>query len=91
MNVIGKTAYVDFMAPISGVETAIRIFETETHLFVYVNQHPAEMHLYNELLRADIQSGYKQLNHKEVTVICNLANHDALALVKKRILEILNE
>jgi len=91
MSTNGRTAYIDFVTPISGVDTAIRIFETETHVFVYANQHPPEMHLYNDILRSTLQQNCRHMRNKEFTVICNLANHESLDAVTKHIVDILNE
>lgn len=86
-----KTAYVDFSTSISGIETAIRIFETETHCFVYVNQFPVEMHLYNDPMKAALQNSCARMNRKEFTVICNLSTHEALDAVAKHLAKVLNE
>ena len=86
-----RTAYVDFTTPINGVDTAIRIFETNTHCFIYVNQNPVEMHLYNENLQRLIQRKCGRIAHKQLMVICNLANHEALDGVTDHLSKILNE
>lgn len=85
----GKTAYIDFTIPFAGIDTAVRIFEIETHVFVYVNQNPPEIHLYNDILRMAIQNKCKHLKGKEFIVICNLANHEALDPIAQHISEIL--
>ncbi|KAI5150708.1 hypothetical protein ENBRE01_1654 [Enteropsectra breve] len=91
MHRSNKTAYVDFSVDVDGVSTAIRIFETEKQVFIYVNQNPLEMHLYNDMLKDLIVRGCSGMKKKEFTVLCNLAKHDSLENVAKTVLEVLNE
>ena len=86
MNSESKTAYVDFNEKYSDIDTKIRIFETKTHLFIYVNQYPKQMHLYNEFLRDNVK---RYVKRKEIVCICNLESYDALQPITKTITEIL--
>ena len=86
MNCENKTAYVDFVEKFNNVDTKIRIFETKTHIFIYVNQYPKQMHLYNEYLKNNIK---KHIKRKEIVCKCNLTNYEALNPITKMISEIL--
>lgn len=83
-----KTAYVDFTEKFDKKDTKIRIFQTKTHVFVYVNQYPKQMRLYNEYLRDGIKSAVKR---KEIVCICNLESYDSLKPITNTITEILNQ
>ena len=80
-----KTAYVDFKISVGGSETEIKIFETENAVFVYVNQHPQEMHLYSDPLKAILQRDCKNMGNKEFSVLCNLSKHECLEDIAKEI------
>ena len=86
-----RTAYVDFNIKVRGVDTSIRIFETETHFFIYVNQHPTEIHLYNDRLKNALIATCNGLEFKEVNVICNLVTHEALRDIVEYIQKIVNK
>lgn len=85
MSANSKTAYVDFKINIDGSETEIKIFETERAIFVYVNQHPQEMHLYSDLLKTILQRDCKNMRDKEFSVLCNLSKHESLDDIAKEI------
>ncbi|OQS53879.1 hypothetical protein EHP00_701 [Ecytonucleospora hepatopenaei] len=80
-----RTAYVDFTEKYNNKDTKIRIFETKTHVFVYVNQYPSQMHLYNEFLRDKIK---KYIKRKEIVCVCNLESYDSLKPIASTITEI---
>ncbi|KAL6122513.1 hypothetical protein NUSPORA_00431 [Nucleospora cyclopteri] len=86
MNNQNRTAYVDFEQKFRGVETKIKIFETNTHIFVYVNQNPQQMHLYNEYLTENLK---KFLPSKRLFCICNLDSYECLKEISNTIVEII--
>jgi len=85
-----KVAYVDFMETFDGIKTVIRIFETQTHLFVYVNQSNNEIHLYNEFLKGILMKECHSIKGKQVEVICNLKKYECINEIGKQISTIVN-
>jgi len=73
-----KVCYVDFTEKYQGINTSIRIFENETHLFVYVNQQNPEIRLYNEFMKSIIMRNCRKAKRKKVEVICNLKNYSSI-------------
>jgi hypothetical protein len=86
-----RTAYIDTVEIVDGLETTIKIFETRTYLFVYVNQHPEEMHLYNDGLRERIERELKADydGKKHVFAICNLSSHEAMKSICEVVMQML--
>ena len=91
MSEQNRSAYMDFVRVIDGISTSIRIFETHTHVFVYVNQFPEEMNLFSDMLKGELMAKCKGMRHKEFGVVCNLANKEALIPVSENIIKILTE
>ncbi len=91
MALCNKSAYIDFTTNILGIQTAIKIFETETNFFVYINQNENEMHLYNDIIQNTLQRSCKSINGKKITVICNLANHESLQEIINFLIELIND
>lgn len=85
-----KVAYVDFIETFDEIRTVVRIFETQTHLFVYVNQSNTEIHLYNEFLKAILLRECESIKHKKVEVICNLKRYDCIGAIGRHICKIVN-
>lgn len=85
-----KVAYVDFVENFGGIDTVIRIFETRTHLFVYVNQSNTEIHLYNEFLKNILIKKCHSIKNKQVEVICNLNRYDCIDEIGQQISNIVN-
>lgn len=73
-----KAAYVDFVEDIAGNETIIRLYETPTHLFVYVSQPSREIHLYSEFLQRILIQKCIRIRNKRIEVICNLAKYETI-------------
>jgi len=82
--------YIEYTMPICNVETSIRILETPSDLFIYVNQFPDEIHLYNDALKDIICANCAYIKSKKIEIICNLAMHESLESVASNITEILN-
>ncbi|EOB14203.1 hypothetical protein NBO_33g0009 [Nosema bombycis CQ1] len=80
MNTNTKTGYVEFTAKVRDIETDIRILETITHVFIYVNQDDEKINLYDEDLRRFLISR-KLRNNKKMVVFCNLKSRDNLKAV----------
>lgn len=85
-----KVAYVDFVEKFNGIETVVRIFETQTHLFVFVNQSNTEIHLYNEFLKNILMKECSCIKNKQVEVICNLKRYDCIDEIGRHISKIVN-
>lgn len=85
-----KIAYIDFAEQFDGIETNVRIFETKTHLFIYVNQSHSEIHLYNEFLKNILIKQCRQMKNKKIEVICNLEKYDCIDKIAQHIVKILN-
>jgi hypothetical protein len=71
------TGYIDFKTDINGVETDIKILETLTHVFIYINQIEDQINLFDEelkkiLVKKDIH------RRKELQVFCNLKEKEHL-------------
>lgn len=86
----GRTAYVDFSARVSGLDTEIRILETYTHIFIYVSQCEETIHLYDEALREEIKRN-KVRPKKKLVVFCNMKIHESFSELKNLILDILKK
>lgn len=86
----GRTAYADFKANICGISTAIRIFETETNCFIYINQSKTEVHLYNSNVKEYLERNCTNMAGKTFNVICNLSKHEALNEVNLLVASVLN-
>lgn len=85
-----KVAYVDFVETFDGIRTVIRIFETQTHLFVFVNQSNTEINLYNEFLKRILIKDCHSIKSKQVEVICNLKKYECIGEIGKQICNIVN-
>lgn len=85
-----KVGYVDFVEKYSGIETTIRIFETKTHLFVYVSQSNTEIRLYNDFLKEILIKRCKNIKTKNMDVICNLKKYDCIVDIGNQISAIVN-
>lgn len=85
-----KVAYVDYVEKIKGISTSIRIFETETHLFIYVNQPHVEIHLYNEYLKKILVKQCKRARRKQLDVTCNLDNYNCIDEIGKQVSKIID-
>lgn len=77
MDNSSRTGYIDFKTDINGVETEIKILETLTHVFIYINQIEDQINLFDEelkksLLKKDIR------RKKELQVFCNLKSKEHL-------------
>lgn len=85
-----KAAYLDFVENIMGIETIIRLYETPTHLFVYVSQPCSEIHLYNEFLQKILIRKCTKIRNKKIEVVCNLSNYESIDDVGLLIANIVN-
>lgn len=85
-----KVAYIDYVENIKGIDTSIRIFETETHLFIYVNQPHIEIHLYNEYLKKILMRECRRAKRKQLDVICNLDNYNCIDEIGRQISKIVD-
>lgn len=85
-----KMTYIDFTESFQGVQTAIKLFENETHLFVYVNQHHNGIHLYNDFLRKCILRNTTRLKKKKIEIVCNLEKFECLDDIGLEISKIVN-
>lgn len=86
----GKVSYIDFSEDFRGIQTSIRIFENETHIFIYVNQQHNEIHLYNDILRKIISKTSKRANKKKIETICNLKNYECIEDIGREISKIVD-
>lgn len=85
-----KVAYVDFIEIIDDIETTIKVYETKTHLFVFVNQSTTEIHLYNEFLKKILMKNCNGISNKKVEVICNLKKYSCINKIGENISKIVN-
>lgn len=82
MDHSNRTGYFDFKTNINGVETEIKILETLTHVFIYVNQAEEQVNLFDdELKKLLIKKDIKR--KKSLNVFCNLRNKENLNDVGK--------
>lgn len=86
----GRTAYVDFSTKVSGLDTDIKILETNTHIFIYVSQGEETIHLYDEALRSEVMKK-KVRPRKKLVVFCNMKIHESFDDIKNVILDILQK
>ncbi|KAM0671581.1 hypothetical protein CWI42_020680 [Ordospora colligata] len=86
----GATAYIDFSTKVQDIDTDIKILETSTHAFIYINQGEERMHLYDESLKNEI-SRSKIRPNKKLVVFCSVRTHEAFNDIKKIILDILTK
>lgn len=85
-----KAAYVDFVENIAGSETTIRLYETPTHLFVYVSQPSTEVHLYNDFLQRILIQKCIRVRNKRIEVVCNLEKYETIDHIGNIISKIVN-
>lgn len=86
----GRTAYIDFSTKILGLDTEIKILETCTYIFVYVNQCEETIHLYDEALREEIARN-KVRPKKKLVVFCNMRAHESFDDVKRVVMDVLKK
>ncbi|KKO74846.1 hypothetical protein AAJ76_4200013363 [Vairimorpha ceranae] len=77
MDNSNRTGYVDFKTNINGTDTDIKILETLTHVFIYVNQAEEQVNLFDDELKKILKK--KDIKRKKsLEVFCNLKSRDNL-------------
>lgn len=85
-----KVSYLDFSETFKGIATTIRIFENETHIFIYINQQHNEIHLYNDVFKNIVSKYSRRASRKKIEVICNLKNSECIDEIGKEISKIVD-
>lgn len=87
MEVTNRTGYVEFSTKICDVDTDIRILETLTHVFIYINQDEEKVNLYDEDLKKYLTQKNLKRN-KKMVVFCNLKNQESLKKVGELVYDV---
>lgn len=87
MECNNKTGYVEFNTKVCDIDTDIRILETLTHVFIYINQDEEKINLYDEDLK-NILYNRNLKKDKKMVVFCNLKSADSLKKVGELIYDI---
>ncbi len=82
-----RSGYIDYCEKYHGVDTTVRMIETDSHLYVYVTQHPMQMRLYNAYLKKALNP-YVQ---KKLICICNLETYVSLSEISKDLVKIISK
>lgn len=86
--ILPKTVYVDFAVNVHNVRTEIRVFETVTHLFVYVNQDTEEIMKYD----GSLDRVLKRVRNKKTRVVyCNVRGKDYLNEIGNHLIKVLKK
>ncbi|KAM0687387.1 hypothetical protein COBT_001374 [Conglomerata obtusa] len=72
-----RTLYIDYITEINGIQTAIRVFEIEASVFIFINQITNEIQRYDASLEKLLKQNWQQKGKKRV-VMCNLQNKEHL-------------
>ncbi|KAL0265999.1 UNVERIFIED_CONTAM: hypothetical protein PYX00_011716 [Menopon gallinae] len=82
------SAYVEFDMKIMGQRTTFRIFETRTHLFLYISQDTPDSKYFNKMLEKSV---FKKVasSRKRRLVFCRLKGLEYLKSVSHVVLDVL--
>lgn len=90
MDYSNRTGYLKYKTKIDNIETDFEIFETNTHVFIFIDQIEGEINLYDnevkkELLKKNLQ------RKKEFNICSNLRSKDTVHNIVEHIYEILTQ
>lgn len=90
MDYAARTGYLKYKTKIDEIDTDFEIFETNTHIFIYIDQVEGEINLYDnevkkELLKKNLQ------RKKELNVCSNLKSKESIKNIVQHIFEILTQ
>eukprot|EP00866_Antonospora_locustae_P000046 jgi/Antlo1/46/2225 len=83
-----QSAYIEFDMKIMGQKTSFRIFETRTHLFLYISQDAPDAKYFNKMLEKSV-SKKSIASRKKHLVFCRLKGQEYLKTVSHIILDVL--
>lgn len=82
------SAYIEFDMKIMGQKTSFRIFETGTHLFVYISQDAPDSKYFNKVLEKSVFKKSAS-SRKRRLVFCRLKGPEYLKSVSHIVLDVL--
>ncbi|KAM0676437.1 hypothetical protein GVAV_000403 [Gurleya vavrai] len=66
-----KTLYIDYLTYINGIQTAVRVFEYDAHIFIFINQVTDELQRFDNTLENMLKKNWLRKGKNRI-VFCNL-------------------